>query len=417
MHLKCLFLVVLFTTTSPLVRAQQALSDTITLRDAINATLEANPRLRSFPLLEEALAGERETADLNPAFRVNSNVENVLGTGSLGDFSATELNLSLSQVVEMGDKRTIRVNVINRKFDLLNTERRVTELDLLGEVVRRFIDVASAQERWALQQQATAISSQTIELLTPLVDAGQTPQLELNRAQAALIRARTAEQAAASYLEDSRLRLSNMWAVNSPQFEGVSSDFLAVGQSNSIESILSDVESNPNIEIFADESRLLEAELRQAQAKQQGDIEWSAGVRHLRELNDTGFVFGVSIPLMSKSRASGNIRTTRANLQEVEIRRATSLNRLIGEISSLHKQLLQAISEVDSLRSEVIPLLNSAMQDTREAYLAGGYSYLELISAQQEYLDAQFALINSATNAHKFRAEIERLSGQPLPSQ
>tara|TARA_R100001377_G_C3194209_1_gene111898 strand:+ start:2601 stop:3065 length:465 start_codon:yes stop_codon:yes gene_type:complete len=151
--------------------------------------------------------------------------------------------------------------------------------------------------------------------------------------------------------------------------------------------------------------------LRQAQEKQQSDIEWTAGIRHLREFNETGFVIGVSIPLMSKSRASGSIRTAQANLQVVEIRRTTSVNRLVGEISSVHKELQQAISEVDSLRSEVIPLLNSAMQDTRQAYLAGSYSYLELISAQQEYLDAQFALINSATNTHKFRTEIERLSG------
>jgi len=413
MTLKCLFLVLVLT-TSPFVRAQQALNGTITLRDAIDATLAAHPTLRSFPLRAEALLGERETANLKPSLRVNSDIESVLGTGGLSGISGAELTLSLSQVVEMGDKRSFRVNAVNRKFDLLNTERKVTELDLLGEVVSRFIDVANAQEQQTLQEQATAISSQTIALLTPLVDAGQTPQLELNRAQAALIRAQSAEQAASTYLESSLLRLANMWANNNPQFEGVSSEFLAVGQANSIASFLADLESNPNVEIFADESRLLEAELRQAQARQQNDIEWSAGVRHLREFNDTGFVFGVSIPLMSKSRASGEIRTARARLQEVEIRRATNLNRLIGEISSLHKQLQQAIAEVNSLQADVIPLLESAMQDTRQAYLAGTYSYLELISAQREYLDAQFSLINSATNAHKFRAEIERLSGQPL---
>lgn len=141
----------ILTTTSPLARAQQTLNGTITLKDEINATLEANPRLRIFPLLNEALAGERETVNLDPSFRVSSNVENVLGTESISGISATELNLSLSQVVEMGDKRTIHVNTINRRFDLLNTERKVAELDLLGEVVRRFNDVASAQERLGLQ--------------------------------------------------------------------------------------------------------------------------------------------------------------------------------------------------------------------------------------------------------------------------
>ncbi|KRO85112.1 MAG: hypothetical protein ABR72_01235 [OM182 bacterium BACL3 MAG-120920-bin41] len=56
-------------------------------------------------------------------------------------------------------------------------------------------------------------------------------------------------------------------------------------------------------------------------------------------------------------------------------------------------------------------------EQIQTAYAAGNYSYVELISAQQEYLDAHLSLISSATNAHKIRAEIERLSGLPLTGQ
>ena len=66
------------------------------------------------------------------------------------------------------------------------------------------------------------------------------------------------------------------------------------------------------------------------------------------------------------------------------------------------------------LQQNVIPLLEEVLQQTIEAYEAGNYSYLELISAQQEYLSAEFSLINSATNAHRLRAEIEQLSGSSI---
>ena len=87
-----------------------------------------------------------------------------------------------------------------------------------------------------------------------------------------------------------------MWARNTPQFDAVSSNILTVEQAGSIESLLAELASNPDIEIFAAESRLLEAELRLAQTRQEGDIQWSAGIRHLKEFDDTGFAFGVTIP-------------------------------------------------------------------------------------------------------------------------
>lgn len=397
--------------------AQEMPVGAISLHDALAATLSMNPKLRSFPLRNEALLGDREIADLKPPFMLGIEVEDALGTGEIRNFTSAEATLRLSSVVEMGDKRAARVGMVNRRLDVLNAEQRVAELDLLVEVVRRFIDVAVAQEQVALHAQSTAIVEQTISLIEPLVTAGQTPQMEMDRAQAALLRAQLAEQAAHARLDSARIRLANMWASNTPQFDVVSSSILAVGQAGSIESILAELASNPDIEIFAAESRLLEAELRLAQTRQKSDIQWSAGIRHLKEFDDTGFAFGVTIPLFNKARASGAERSARANLQEIEVRQLTALNTIEGEIRSLHQALQQAITEVNTLQQQVIPVLQDVQLQTLQAYEAGTYSYVELINAQQEFLDAQLSLISSAGNAHLIRSEIERLSGLPLTDQ
>jgi cobalt-zinc-cadmium efflux system outer membrane protein len=365
-------------------------------------------------LRTEALLGDRETADLRPAFTVGAELEDALGTGDIKDFTGAEATLRLSNVIEMGGKREARVGVISRRIDVLNAEQRVVELDLLAEVVRRFIDVATAQEQINLQSQSTAIAEQTVNAIQPLVTAGQAPQLELGRANAALLRAQVAEQAATARLESARIRLANMWASNSPQFDSVTSDLLTVGQAGSVESLLTELASNPDIEMFAAESRLLEAELRLAQTRQQSDITWSAGIRHLKEIDDSGLAFEVSVPLFSKARAAGATRAARANLQEVEMRRLTIVNAIQGEIRSLHQALQQAIAEVNTLQQQVIPVLQQVQEQTQVAYGAGNYSYVELISAQREFLDAQLSLITSASNAHRIRAEIERLSGLPF---
>ena len=417
MNFKCLTIVVCATIASTFASAQESITGVISLRDALETTLAAHPRLRSFPLRAEALLGEKETAELKPAFRVEAEIEDALGTGDIKDFTGAEATLRLSNVVEMGNKRAARVGLANRRIEVLDAEQQVVELDLLTDVVRRFIDVASAQELVALQSRATAIAEQTVSLLEPLVRAGQTPQLELDRANSALTRAQVAEQSAGAMLASARIRLANMWASNSPQFVAVESNLLTVGQAEPIESILAGLESNPDIEIYASEFRLLEAELLLAQSSQHGDIGWSAGIRHLKEIDDTGFAFGVSIPLFNKARASGAVRTARANMQEMEMRRLATLNAISGEVLSLHQLLQQAVLEVNTLQQSVIPTLESVQEQIQTAYAAGNYSYVELISAQQEYLDAQLSQISSATNAHKIRAEIERLSGLPLTGQ
>ena len=417
MNLKCLAIVACAVIASATCNAQEMLTGTISLRDALAATISTNPKLRSFPLRNDALLGEREIADLKPPFMVGAEIEDALGTGDIRDFTGAEATLRLSSVVEMGGKRAARVGMINRRIDVLNAEQRVVELDLLVEVVRRFIDVAVAQEQVGLQAQSTAIAEQTVDSIEPLVTAVQAPQLETDRAQAALLRARLAEQAANARLGSARIRLASMWANNTPQFGAVSSDILTVEQAESIESILAELASNPDIEIFAAESRLLEAELRLAQTRQEGDIQWSAGIRHLKEFDDTGFAFGVTIPLFNKARASGAERSARANLQEVELRQLTALIAIECEIRSLHQALQQAINQVNTLQQQVIPILQDVQQQTLQAYGAGNYSYVELITAQQEFLDAQLSLISSAGNVHRIRAEIERLSGLPLTGQ
>ncbi len=104
-------------------------------------------------------------------------------------------------------------------------------------------------------------------------------------------------------------------------------------------------------------------------------------------------------------------------MQEVEVRQLTALNAIEGEIRSLHRALQQAIAEVNTLQQQIIPVLQGVQQQTLQAYGAGSYGYVELITAQQEFLNAQLSLISSAANAHRLRAEIERLSGLPLTGQ
>lgn len=396
------------------VQAAEPVPATLSLRAALDATLKANPQLQVYRFRAQALDGLRTTANLQPALQVNAGVEDAFGSGDLNMLDSSELTLSLSRVIELGGQRDARLGVNAQRVDLLNAEQRVTELDLLAEVTRRFITTAAAQEQLALQQRATALAQQTLDVLQPLVTAGQTPASEQARAAAALERARLAGSHAQATLEAAKVSLSSMWASPTPEFSAVSAELLQVDDPGTLTELLLGLDENPDLLLFASEERLLDAQLREAASERRGTVQWTAGIRHLSEVGDTGFVFGASMPLGSRERASGAIAVAQANLQEVASRRDIALNRMRAQLNALHLQLTQAVLEVNTLRAAVLPQLNTAQEQTRAAYLSGGYSYLELISTQAEYLDAERALIAAATDAHLLRTEIERLGGAAL---
>lgn len=395
-------------------QAAEPASSSLSLRAAVAATLQVHPQLELYRFREAALDGMRSTASLQPPLQVNAGVENAFGSGELNLFDSAELTLSLSRVIELGEQRDARIGVSGQRLNLLHAEQRVTELDLLAEVTRRFIATAAAQEQLALQQRASALAQQTLEAIQPLVTAGQTPASEQARATAALERAHLATAHAQTTLDAAKISLSSMWTSQAPEFASVSAAFLQTGAAGSLPDLLIGLDANPDLLMFASEERLLDAQVREASSAQRGTVQWTAGIRHLRELGDTGLVFGVSMPLGSRERAGGAIATAQANLQEVASRRAIALNRMRAQLNGLHLQLTQAILEVNTLRDAVLPQLNTAQEQTRAAYLGGRYSYLELVSAQAEYLDAELALINATTDAHLLRTEIERLSGAAL---
>ena len=73
-------------------------------------------------------------------------IENFSGTGDLSGVNGAEFTISLSSVIEMGDKREARIDVVSHRSTLLAAQKKIETLSLLGEVTRSYIEVIHAQE-------------------------------------------------------------------------------------------------------------------------------------------------------------------------------------------------------------------------------------------------------------------------------
>jgi len=388
----------------------------VTLETAIKRTIANNPQLYEFDFKQKIIAGEAKTAALKPGYAVGVEVENFLGSGAVSGIKEMELTLTLSSVIEMGDKLDARKNVSKVKRQMLVVEKQLRSLDILGEVMRRYIDVLAGQETINAVSDAEQLARYTYQAVTRRVEAGASPLLEKKRAEAALAAARLKVETAKLQLQTNIKSLAIMWGEQQPAFSQVQGDLFALTKSPSFQGLISKLSTSPHIQVFAQRSRVQDAQLRLTQAANQADVSWTAGIRRVSGIDETALVAGASVALFTETRNFGNYAAQKAKLDQIEQQKQASLRNLYHQINQSLDARNRALLEVSIFQQNIIPPLKEALTQVEQAYSDGRFSYLEWVSTRQELLDAQHTLIQSAKKAHQRGADIEALTGISIVS-
>jgi len=387
---------------------------TLTLSSAIKYSLEQNPSLRVFEFRNIVLMGKKETANLSPAYEAGFEAENFSGSGNYKGLDSTELTVSLSSVIEMGDKRTARINIVDGSRALLDAERQIEALELLAEVTRRYVDVLAAQERVTLAEEAAQLAEDTLYEVKKRSKAGAIPEAEVKRAQAAAGQARLTVSSEKQQLSYFKVALAALWGERAPLFSKVEGNLFQFGEDVEFQRLYTRVAQNPAIQIFATEERLKEAEVRLARTQASTDIRWSVGLRQFQETDDTAITAGFNVPLFSSKRSTGSTTSAIAARDEVFIRKEVALLKLHTQLFRAYSNRQQAIFTFKELQSSIIPSLEQALKETQKAYQRGRYSYLDYLTARQELITARRTLIDAASAALRYGADIEQLTAEPL---
>ena len=401
-------------TMSVSIQSADAPVSSITLENVLKRTLSNNPELLLFDFKSASLDGESKTAKLNPEMAAGIEVENVLGTGKLSGINDAELTLTLSSVIELGDKVNSRMNVVTSKKALLLAQRRIRTLDILGETTRRYINVIVQQELYKVEQRAEMLSRKMLQAVSVRIDAGASSPLEKKRAESALSQTRLSLLISEQKLNEYKRDLAIMWGENIADFTVVEGTLLLFPNSLSLESILSDLQGNPHILLYAENYRVQEARSRVTQASQQFDITWEAGIRRLQGIDDTAFVASISVPFGTKQRNLGEYEKQRALLDSIYYQKQAKLRQLTRQLNQVISAKDQALLTVTTLQDNVAPTLESALKLAREGYESGRYNYIEWMTTQQQLIDMQRTLIKAAGIVHLRNADLEALTGLPI---
>lgn len=389
----------------------------ITLAQALDTALKNNPELAAsrYELTAAQARIIQAGLRLNPELALE--LENFAGSGDTRGTDALETTLAFSQVVELGGKRSLRRSVAEADRDLVTLELRARQLDLLADVTRRYIDVVTAQERARFAEENAALAQRTLDTIAGRVKAARSPIAEESRARIARTRAAIDQRQAAIALETARSALSLTWGRVDPKFASASADLFSFQPLEPFETLAARIERNPDIARFATDARLRDAELRLAQAQVRPNVAFSIGVRNFRDSGDNALVAGFSMPIAVYDRNQGAIREARARRAQSDAEFSAGKTRVLGTLYALYRETGAARERATALRNEALPQARDALAQTQSGYERGRFSFLELLTTQQELLALSEAAIDAAADYHRLLAELERLTSEPLTTQ
>lgn len=387
----------------------------LTLAETFSNVSAQHPWLEGYRLKAKAFAADRQTSKLKPPLEFSADADEFAGTNEASGLEGVELTLALSSVIELGDRPGARIGLIDAQQDLLSAQRRTVLLDALANAAKLFVDIAALQQELLVAQKALALSQESEQAVRRRVQRGRATKGELQRAEAATAKAALEVGHIEHQIPSARVQLAALWGDTQPSFSRVDDDALFhPGRSGRFDTIVADLERNPDLMQLASESRIAAANLRLAHSNTRGSVRWRAGVRRQESSNSTGLVAGFSMPLFSNQRGSAAVDAAQSREEAAMANRDAALISMRATLFEAWQHREHAIEAFSLLRDSIIPLLESALAETQKAYQAGRYSYLELISARKELIEARLALVDAARRAHLNRIELERMAGAPL---
>ncbi len=387
---------------------------TLTLRQALSLALLRNPELAAFSWEVRAWEARALQASLFPNPEIGVELENFGGSGNFGGFDQTETTIGLSQLIELGGKRSKRARVAALESDLAAWDYEIKRLDVLTQVAQSFVNVISAQEQVALNTELVRVAEEFVNIVSRRVQAGATSPAEESRARVALSNARIQLDRTQRALEAFRKRLAATWGSSTPTFQQTAGQLdtsLGIPQFDQLLALLA---QNPEVARWTVEMQRRSAVLSLAKAQRVPDPSLGGGLRRLNESNDNALVVGLSIPIPIFNRNQGATEAARMRINQGDWASQATELRIGTLLAESYQGLSTAFNEATTLQSSVLPEAQKAFDTINEGYKLGKFGFLEVLDAQRTLFDSRSQYLLSLTEYQKAKADLERLIGQSL---
>ena len=403
-------------TLLPLLLIMPAVSlaeTSLTLSEAIQRSFANHPELRAFSYRRAAADGMAQQARVGSRPQLDLSVEDALGSGDYSGADSLQSTLSISWVLE-GDLLQQRGHSVDVQKQVISDEQAIKKLDVAAETARQFLTVVVYQQRKALAEAARAQAESVAKELSKRMDAGKSLLADKLRAEAELARADIALEDLDHEIRGAKRMLATQWNARQTDFDIASGSLAIAAEKLDYEALAQQLSSHPRVQKLLSQERVAQSEIALAKTEAQSRWQFSTGVRRFENTDDYALVAGFTVPLGGEQRNSGRIAALAAERDRYRADADAMQIVLEARLYVLLQEFQHAQHVVGALREQILPRLEKAQSEARNAYQLGRYSYQDWRGVQQELLATRSYLLDSQFKAQLTRVEIERLSGLPL---
>ncbi len=402
----------MFMLSTPL--AAQETSRSLTLSQALQRALAANPRLTAAEREIGIATGRRIQAGAIPNPELSAEVENFAGSGDYRGTRSAETTLQLSQLVELGGKREARQLAGTAEYDSAAWQRKAVRLEILSETATAFVTVLGAQRRAQILERQVSALDRLTPLLQRRVDAGASSSAEVLRGQLAANLVRVEHQRAKTALATARRELAILMGDGTPGFGVLSGRFAEIGRPPAFSHVLAAIDANPQLMRWTAVRAQRDAELLTARLKPIPDVKVGVGWRHFKESGANAMTLGLSMSLPLWDQNQGDVLAARESLEKVKADRAINKATLISVAGRSYDALNGAIEEIALLHKSILPDARKASDAIEEGYAQGRFTLLELLDVQSTISESALREQEALQRYHTAITTIEGLVGNPL---
>ncbi|KAI1694035.1 outer membrane efflux protein [Ditylenchus destructor] len=378
----------------------------LTLEAAVQTALRQNPTLRAFGHELEASDGAIRQAGLIPNPSLSLSAED-----TRKDTRTT--SMTLSQTIELGGKRSARVELARRERDLAALDLATQRADVRATTIQAFFDVLIAQERVEVARESLEIAGSGASAVSRRVTAGKVSPVEETRAKVAESTARIELRQSQADLRGALKALVAVMGAEPDSIARVDGSADAMPALSAAAVLNERLERSPALQRARMDVQRAEAAFQLERSRGVPDVTVGIGAQRAPDVGRTQPLISVSIPIPLFDRNQG------AQFQALRKREAAQAlaqaeeQRLRAEVLQAVDQLEARADEVDALRRDVLPGARTAYEAARRGFELGKFGFLDVLDAQRTWLQARGQYFSALSQAHRLSADIDRRLGSP----
>ncbi|OCR21645.1 cytochrome C [Pseudomonas syringae] len=394
----------LFVLLVPFAVPAIATAQSLSLPQAIEAAFAENPDLAAARWEIGVAEGARQQAGLIPNPVLSWEAEDTRRKTST-------TTVMLSQALELGGKRSARIDVASRGQDAAQIELERRGNELRAEVVQAFYAAVRAQTGLDLARQSQALADRGLQVANGRIEAGKSSPVEATRAQVQLAETNLQVRRAETLKANSYRELARATGSSTTQFDRLEYTDPSPGKSPSSAKMLVAINQSAELRLAQAQIEERDALLGSERAQRIPDLTVSIGSQYSREDRERVNVVGLSMPLPLFSRNQGNVLSaSRRADQARDLRNAVEL-RLRTQTQTALDQWATASRDVESFNTVILPSAQNAVDTATRGFEMGKFGFLEVLDAQRTLIAARGQYLESLATATDARVAIERIYG------